>query len=207
MPHASDVSFRVLHALRVKGFATVDAVVELSGVDAARVATELEALKVAEHALFREARKLWQITPKGKEHHAGLLAADMAAAGAAREGLEGVYPTFLGINEAFKALCGDWQLRGGQPNDHSDATYDAAVIGRLKDLDAQARPVLAAFADAIDRFAGYGPRLAEVLVRIEGGDNRLFTGVMCGSYHDVWMELHEDLILSLGIDRHAEGSF
>ena len=27
---------------------------------------------------------------------------------------------------------------------------------------------------------------------------------MCGSYHDVWMELHEDLILTLGVDR-AEG--
>ena len=26
-------------------------------------------------------------------------------------------------------------------------------------------------------------------------------GVMCGSYHDVWMELHEDLILTQGIDR------
>ena len=35
----------------------------------------------------------------------------------------------------------------------------------------------------------------------------LFTGVMCGSYHDVWMELHEDLILTLGVDRAKEGSF
>jgi hypothetical protein len=39
------------------------------------------------------------------------------------------------------------------------------------------------------------------------GDHQLFTGVMCGSYHDVWMELHEDLILTLGIDRAKEGSF
>ena len=39
------------------------------------------------------------------------------------------------------------------------------------------------------------------------GDHQLFTGVMCGSYHDVWMELHEDLILTLGIDRAEEGSF
>ena len=29
----------------------------------------------------------------------------------------------------------------------------------------------------------------------------MFTGVMCGSYHDAWMELHEDLILTQGIDR------
>jgi hypothetical protein len=40
-----------------------------------------------------------------------------------------------------------------------------------------------------------------------GGANNMFTGVMCGSFHDVWMELHEDLILTQGIDRAAEGSF
>jgi len=39
------------------------------------------------------------------------------------------------------------------------------------------------------------------------GETKMFTGVMCGSYHDVWMELHEDLILTQGIDRTAEGSF
>ena len=43
--------------------------------------------------------------------------------------------------------------------------------------------------------------------RVDAGDVRMFTGVMCGSYHDVWMELHEDLILTLGIDRATEGSF
>jgi len=30
---------------------------------------------------------------------------------------------------------------------------------------------------------------------------------MCSSYHDIWMELHEDLIFLQGIDRTAEGSF
>ena len=35
----------------------------------------------------------------------------------------------------------------------------------------------------------------------------MFTGVMCGSYHDVWMELHKDLVQLLGVDRHAEGSY
>jgi hypothetical protein len=37
--------------------------------------------------------------------------------------------------------------------------------------------------------------------------DHLFTGVMCGSFHDIWMELHEDLILTQGIDRATEGSF
>ncbi len=30
---------------------------------------------------------------------------------------------------------------------------------------------------------------------------------MCESFHDIWMELHEDLIVMLRIDRVAEGSF
>jgi len=34
-----------------------------------------------------------------------------------------------------------------------------------------------------------------------------FTGVMCESFHDIWMELHEDLILLQRIDRVSEGSF
>ena len=35
----------------------------------------------------------------------------------------------------------------------------------------------------------------------------LFTGVIKNSYHDIWMELHEDLLSILGIDRAVEGSF
>ena len=57
------------------------------------------------------------------------------------------------------------------------------------------------------RFGPYGPRLHEAAEKVQGGDHHLFTGVMCSSYHDVWMELHEDLILTLGIDRAKEGSF
>ena len=51
------------------------------------------------------------------------------------------------------------------------------------------------------------PRLEATCRRVLDGERNMFTGVMCGSYHDVWMELHEDLILTQGIDRVAEGSF
>jgi hypothetical protein len=51
------------------------------------------------------------------------------------------------------------------------------------------------------------PRLHSTSQRVVAGEQNMFTGVMVGSYHDVWMELHEDLILTQGIDRAAEGSF
>jgi hypothetical protein len=42
---------------------------------------------------------------------------------------------------------------------------------------------------------------------VASGDIKSFTGVMCGSFHDVWMELHEDLIVLQRVNRVEEGSF
>jgi len=205
MPHGSTPSFLVFHALRVKGFAKVEVIGELTALPAGQVAGELGRLADAGHAVFREQRALWQLTPAGKEAHAAALADDVA--GAPLHELKAAYPEFLDLNGAFKVLCGDWQLRDGQPNDHCDRAYDAAVIERLRGLDAAAHPLCRQFGSALERFDPYGRRLAAVAERVSDGERNLFTGVMCGSYHDVWMELHEDLILTLGVDRAAEGSF
>lgn len=158
-----------------------------------------------ELAVFREARSLWQLTPDGREIHQDYLAADLD--GFDLSLLADVYRGFLDLNHEFKELCGAWQLRDGVPNDHLDVDYDAEVVDRLAGLHHRAEPVVGAFGDALERFVPYGWRLDAVLDRIRIGESNMFTGVMCGSYHDVWMELHEDLILTLGIDRAAEGSY
>ena len=204
MAYESDPRFRVLHALRIKGFAKVDVLVDLAAVDPDDVEGYLADFQAEELALFREARALWQLTPKGREVHAEELAAEAAPL---RPLIEPHYPGFLGINDAFKELCGDWQLRDGNPNDHTDAAHDQAVIARLLEIDGQAQPVVTAIGSEVTRMAPYGPRLSTTAQRVADGDVQLFTGVMCGSYHDVWMELHEDLILTLGLDRAKEGSF
>jgi hypothetical protein len=74
-------------------------------------------------------------------------------------------------------------------------------------LDAAASPVVDAMGQVLARLAPYSVRLERTCQRVVAGETKMFTGVMCGSYHDVWMELHEDLILTQGIDRSAEGSF
>jgi hypothetical protein len=202
----SDPRFRVLHALRVKGFAKVDALTELTGLQPADVDGELAGLQGDELAAFREARSLWQLTPAGREAHANALAVDVHHPNL-REGLTEHYVPFLQLNEQFKELCGEWQLKDGSPNDHSDADYDRDVIDRLLQIDVQAQPVCHALGGLLERLSPYGPRLRYTADRVDRGESKLFTGVMCGSYHDVWMELHEDLILTLGIDRSKEGSF
>lgn len=206
MSHASDPFFRTFHALRIKGFAKADTVAEVADLPLALVEDHLRDLQGREWAQFREARELWQLTPVGREEHRIALAEDVAGTHVAAE-LHEAYAGFLVLNESFKTLCGDWQLRGGQPNDHSDADHDRRVIARLVELDASARPVVERMGVTLARLAPYAPRLERTCQAVVAGDTKMFTGVMCGSYHDVWMELHEDLILTQGIDRAAEGSF
>ena len=205
MAHQSDPSFRAFHALRIKGFAKSDMVADIAAITVAEAEAELTALMGKEYALFREARALWQITPAGKEAHKEALAADTPDA--VRKALHTPYETFLGLNTAFKELCGDWQLKDGAPNDHSDAAYDKTVIDRLVAMNEEAVPVVESMAEILGRLSSYVPRLHSTSKRVVAGEHNMFTGVMVGSYHDVWMELHEDLILTQGIDRAAEGSF
>ena len=111
------------------------------------------------------------------------------------------------LNDVFKHLCTDWQLRDGEPNDHADADYDTASSPGSATFDDEAQPLVADRRRASCPWtAPYGPPPGRGRRRFAAGDPKAFTGVMCDSYHDVWMELHEDLILTQGIDRAAEGS-
>lgn len=200
-----DPHFLAHHGLRIKGFATSSAVADIVALAVSHVESSLQRLAESGLAVFREARSLWQLTPDGKEAHRRALADDVRAFDL--DTLRTRYGSFLEVNEDFKTLCGQWQLRDGEPNDHCDAAHDADVISRLVELDRRAQPIVSAMVEVVPRLAPYGPRLSVACSDVQRGEFRQFTGVMCGSYHDIWMELHEDLILTQGIDRSAEGSF
>ncbi len=199
-----EARFLVLHALRIKGFSSAATLAELSTVDADSTAAILVELAESGHTKFFEARELWQLTPEGKERHAAELA---DVAGAACAGLRFHYEPFLELNTQLKELCTVWQTRGGEPNDHTDERYDAERLADLDRFNASCAPVLDGFAEVVPRFAAYRHRLTGAAARALNGETKMFTGVMCGSFHDIWMELHEDLIQLLGVDRHAEGSY
>jgi len=205
MAHLSEPSFRAFHALRIKGFAKVDMVADIAAVTPDEAEIYLNVLLERELAMFREQRGLWQLTPAGKETHREELRIDTPDS--VRSGLTPAYTDFLVLNASFKDLCGDWQLKEGAPNDHSDTQYDKQVIERLVEMNKLASPIVETMGDVLGRIAPYAPRMLTSSQRVVAGENSMFTGVMCGSYHDVWMELHEDLILTQGIDRAAEGSF
>lgn len=195
-------AFAVLHALRIKGMADVATLVSITGADVGTVEGLLTGLASRGEAKHLDARDVWRLTEDGRAAHAVALASEIAD----RDLSALPYERFLALNSDFKQICTDWQVRRGEPNDHGDAAYDRAVLDRLVALDDDAEPVLDEIADVLDWTVRYRGRLSEALARLFGGDPKAFTGVLCDSYHDVWMELHEDLILTLGIDRAAEGS-
>ena len=204
MAHESEPRFLVLHAVRLKGFTGADAVVAMTGLDAAEVARHLEALGADGLATYREGRLSgWSLTPEGKAAHAEQVAAEVDAAGA-RPAVDDAYRRFLGLNGDLLAVCTAWQMRGDRLNDHSDAAYDKGVVDDLLAIHDRARPITVDLREALARYGRYGERLRSALERVLAGEHEWFTKPVIDSYHTVWFELHEDLLATLGLDRGRE---
>jgi hypothetical protein len=204
--HPSDPRFLVLHGLRLKGFGEPDAVGAAVGLDAASVEGIVPALRDEGLVLRRDGRLSgWALTKEGRVEQQALATKELADLGVEAEVRAG-YERFLGLNGDLLAVCTDWQVRGGGINDHADAAYDGAVIGRLAAIEAGVQPILADLTAALDRFGGYGPRLAGAVAKVQGGDTEFFTKPIIDSFHTVWFELHEDLLTSLGLERSQEGA-
>jgi hypothetical protein len=195
-------TFDVLHALAIKGMAQVGALAATTARTEEDLLGQLDRLRTDGLAVRLERRGLWRSTPEGRIRHAELLEIDIPAEVRAR--LDSGYGRFLPLNRRFKELCTRWQVRAGAPNDHSDAEYDRALLAELGTLHSEAAAVTTELAQIRQRFARYGGRLAAALTRVREGDLATFTGVMCESYHDIWMELHRDLLVSLKTDRETE---
>jgi hypothetical protein len=146
--------------------------------------------------------KAVRLTPEGKKRLAELLAEE-------RRGIDGpaitrIYHEFRPVNRALKALVSDWQLRDGDPNDHSDADYDAAVLGRLEPVHDAILPILASASEQLPRLGAYTAKLSTSMDKIRAGDPTWFARPIVDSYHTVWFELHEELIGAAGLTREDE---
>ncbi|HEV7861057.1 MAG TPA: MarR family transcriptional regulator [Acidimicrobiia bacterium] len=198
----TDQRLLVLHSLRLRGFVDRDSVAQRTGVDAATVAHILEQACADGHVVERSGRiSGWILTPDGRAAHAGLLAEELAERGC-RSDVELGNEAFLALNEPFKQICTRWQLRpDGSPNDHGDAAYDAAVVADLEGLHPQAVAVTAGLAEFLPRFGMYEGGFSAALARLRNGDTRALAAPLAASYHDHWMELHQDLLSTLGRER------
>jgi hypothetical protein len=117
-----------------------------------------------------------------------------------------LYDSFHDLNRELLEVCTAWQvLPSGARNEHRDLRYDWTVIERLERLHERAVPRVRRTARDIVRFRGYEPRLRHALrMVVDEGAPDWLTGTRVDSYHIVWNQLHEDLLLALGRDRSEE---
>jgi phosphoenolpyruvate synthase/pyruvate phosphate dikinase len=125
--------------------------------------------------------------------------------------VQALYRSFLPVNLRLREVCTAWQCRGdGELNDHTDPAYDEGVRVRLAGIHAAVVPLLRRFAGLVPRLGRYEPGLASALARVASGDGDWVTAPLADSYHTVWMRLHQELLLTLGIsraeDRELEGA-
>lgn len=199
---ATSTRFLVMHALKVKGVASETALSHATGLPEDTILAEVDQLLAAELVRRRKGRLGGlALVEAGKAVHAELLTVDVDEA--ASSDLDEAYQAFLPLNGRFKDLCTRWQMRGSEPNEHTDPEYDAGVVAELVSLHGEAQTFLAAAEGALARFGRYPTRLGAALDRVQSGEVAAFTKPLTESYHDVWMELHQDLITSLGRTRNA----
>ena len=189
----------VLQAVRLKGRVSTADLAATLGENLAGVATAVEQL--TRSGLLAEG-KILKISPSGRARLGELLAAERNRTDSAA--LLAAYGDFRAVNAELKALVTDWQLKNGQPNTHEDADYDAAVLARLGRVHERVVPIIAAAAAHLPRLSRYSAKLQTALDKINAGDTTWLSRPIIDSYHTVWFELHEELILAAGLTREAE---
>ena len=145
------------------------------------------------------------LLPAGKEHHAALLDDDLAAAACDAE-IEAAYAAFLAHNETFKQLCADWQLRPvGGVSRSPTTTPTPPTTPPSPSGSPPSSPTWpwwsTTWPAAMARFGPYTGRLDDAARRFIGGDPSALARPLARSYHDVWMELHEDFLVTLRRER------
>lgn len=190
---ASDDEFQVLHALRVRGFADPAGIAENSGLDQQTVDEVLEQTSSRGHSKKRDGRiSGYSLTPAGKARHVLLRGGSVGKQEAGT--ISAAYDDFLQPNHEFKTLTTGWQLK-------KDGAGDGQLTARLEEIHSSALGIIERLETAQPRFGRYGARLESALTAFRNGDEDALAKPMSGSYHDVWMELHEDLLATLGRER------
>lgn len=202
----------VLHAVRLSGMADDEAVARRVGVprdEASELLLDAEAFGWVTRVEFG-ASQGWAITDRGRVEHERRLAAELDAAdsdtGTARSAVERAHRRFEELNGRLVAASTDWQLHPTSAdrfaaNTHNDPEWDERILSELAELERELRPLIAELAGRLARFEGYDDRFAAALDRARGGDPAWVTGIGIDSCHVVWMELHQDLLSTLGLER------
>lgn len=195
------MELQVLQAVRLKGRIPPADLPATLGQDATTVAEIVGSL--TDSGLLTGEKTL-RLTTDGRARLSELLTQERAEID--NYAVAAAYDEFRGINAEFKALVADWQLKDGSPNTHDDADYDAGVLARLDRVHERAVPVITTVATQLPRLRRYAEKLSSALDKVRTGDTAWLTRPIVESYHTVWFELHEELIVAAGLTREDEAA-
>ena len=194
----------VVRALMIKGFATAEGLAPALLKEEEETAAMLDRLTA--DGLTELNGAMFQLTADGKAVGAEMMAADREHWGLenASKALDGFVP----IDGRMKEIVTAWQMRevDSEPvlNDHSDAAYDASVLQDFATLHHDANAWVGPLSEGLPRLDRYRTRLDRAARMVEDGDHAYIASPRVDSYHSVWFELHEDLILLAGRTREGE---
>lgn len=185
-----------LHALRTNGLLDTSRVAEVLGTEVDRVAALLDALAARGEVrlLERPRARGWSLLPAGRKRHADAFAELDHGSTALRS----TYDRLLPLNRRFKNLCTRWQ------NPIGGAGSSEAVMAELGEIHHGVLRIVADASAEAAWFAGYSDRFTAAFANVRSGDHRFLTGTKVDSYHSIWFALHEDFLVTLGIDRSSE---
>jgi hypothetical protein len=192
----------VLRVVRLKGRPATADVAGATGMSEQEAEAALNEL--AQGGTLKEANGRYMLDPSAKDRLAELLEQERGTID--QDQLRSLYEEFDQHNTEMKEIMHAWQLRDGEPNDHSDADYDQGVIDRLVKLHENFAPLVEKIIGVFPRLEPYGQRFASALEKVKGGDHSWIAKPIADSYHTVWFEFHEELIEGLGLSREAEAA-
>jgi pyruvate,orthophosphate dikinase len=184
---ADDVTLPVLMALRVKGRAPAAVVSAVSGIPESDVRRSLDAAGARGAVAGVPPDEAYRLTDAGRDELTVLLASERVD----RARLAALYDGFLSADAALKEAVSAWQL-GGR------ASRQLPAVGAA---GAAARALVGRLVEAAPRLAPYACRLDLALAALGAGDERFVASPGVDSLHQVWFELHEDLLVTLGRPR------
>ena len=203
----SDPSTLTLHAVRLLGFADAGKVARRFDQDVDETVErllDLQALGWVSRSEFA-GDSGWSMTGRGRAEDERRLAVELDVADV-RGVVSAVHRRFGPLNSRFQDAATRWQIRPlpGEPmagNDHTDHRWDDRVLEVLAAVGRQLRPLDSELATALARFSGYSDRYDLACEKVSRGEGWWVDGVGFDSCHVVWMQLHEDLLATLGLDR------
>jgi Phosphoenolpyruvate synthase/pyruvate phosphate dikinase len=194
----------VLSTLAIKGYVTPDGLAEALFATSDEIGSLLDSL-IAD-GLVEGAADSFRLAVDGKDVASQILAEDRDRWGTDRAAR--ALDSFLTLDHRMKETVNAWQMRdveGSQTfNDHADPAYDALVLAQLEALHGDALAWLSLIVASVARYKFYIVRLDRAARLAAEGDPRYVASPRVDSYHSIWFELHEDLILLSGRTRAEE---